>query len=99
MGWLDTRGGKFTVREAYEMANGWSRGRAWKGWGLIWILCIQQRVMYFFWLPVHEKILINQVRWKMKLAHVPKCARCASELKTQFMQLEIAVCQGSYGNS
>lgn len=60
MGWLDARGGKFTVKSAYMLACEEECDNIWHGWKLIWKARVQQRMRIFIWIMAHRKLLTNE---------------------------------------
>lgn len=78
MGWMDARVGKFTVKSAYNLANGLVEENNWEGWKMVWKIKAQQRVKVFLWIMVHGKLLTNLERWRRMLTHGPDCVRCCA---------------------
>lgn len=46
-GWMKTGAGKFSVKEAYRIANVWKEEFYWEDWKRIWRMKIQQRIRIF----------------------------------------------------
>lgn len=53
-GWLDQRGGMFTVKIAYQLVIGSAEEKVWVGWNTIWHLKIQQRVREYLVIVTHQ---------------------------------------------
>lgn len=76
MGWLDTRGARFIVKEAYRVAMRWEEDNRWKEWRMIWKMKVQQRIKVFAWILFHRRLLTNRERWRRRMTDSPLCVRC-----------------------
>lgn len=35
-GWMEGKGGNFTVKLAYKLSKGWVKENSWEGWKMVW---------------------------------------------------------------
>lgn len=75
---MEPGSGKFSVKEAYKLANEWEEVGIWEGWRMIWRMKIMHRVKIFIWLMAHGNLLTkNSERRRRKMTNSPLCARCS----------------------
>lgn len=70
--WLD----EVEVNSAYKLEMNWDREDVWRGWRLIWRLCVQQRVEDCLWVLSHDHLLTTFGRWQRGLSSTAKCEGC-----------------------
>lgn len=88
--------GKFNVKSAYKLANGWIEENVWEGWRMIWKMKLQQPVKVFVWILAHEKLMTNSKRWKRRLTHSPYVQDAAKVRKELCMLLETVLMRGRF---
>ncbi|KAK0586219.1 hypothetical protein LWI29_003005 [Acer saccharum] len=73
--------GEFFVKSAYLGSIEAERSPLWP-WRFIWNLKIPQRVIYFLWTLLHEKILTNLHRTVRGMAVESSCPRCNCSIES-----------------
>lgn len=75
-GWLDSKGGLFSVKSSYRLVASWEGDVGWEGWTLICKARVQQRVRVFLLSMAHGRLSTNKERWRRRMTSNPDYARC-----------------------
>lgn len=90
VGWMEPRSGKFSVKNAYTLANEWTEIDNWEGWKILWRMKIQHRVKVFAWIMAHEKLLMNRNDGEGRWLTVQFARGVHKKMKESCMQLGTA---------
>lgn len=71
-----TPSGKFTIKSALKIARGELDLGATENWNYVWKLPVSQRIRFFLWLVLHDRLMTNANRFIRKLTDDPRCLVC-----------------------
>jgi len=81
--WNGTPSGGFTVKSAMKIIRLQGETHQDKAWHIAWKLPVSQRVGFFIWRALHDKVTINAIRVKRQMtvdASFPCCGNYGKTL-------------------
>ncbi|KAH1031751.1 hypothetical protein J1N35_043925 [Gossypium stocksii] len=79
--WCHTSSGDFSIKSAYKICKGDEWNAKDDKWKCVWKTLGPQRVRFFIWLVLKQRILSNVERVKRGLAVDPSCFVCGSPIE------------------
>jgi len=78
--WTANQSGKFTVKSAIRIIQA-EETLVDPSWKTCWSIQVPQRIKYFLWLTIHQRILSNAERFRRHLLSTPQCNICSGTVE------------------
>lgn len=88
--WKVTCSGQFTVKTTYALLLDVSSSSPNLVWKHLWSVSVFQRICYFVWLLLQEKLMTNRERWKWGFTQDMSCFFCGTAAEDIPIFFEIA---------
>lgn len=74
--WNGSTSGCFTITSTLKIIRGELDLGAVANWNFVWKLQVPQRIRFFLWLALHNRLMTNVNRFIRKLSDDPRCLAC-----------------------